>query len=372
MRIETIAIHSGNQPDETSGAIVPPINLSTTFERSDDGTYPKGYKYSRTNNPNRNSLEQCVADLEGGNIAASFSSGSSAAMGIFQALDYGNHVIVPDDMYHGVASMLRGMFSRWNLEVSFVNMQDLDEVKRAFQSNTKLVLIETPSNPMMKICDIAAIADIAHLHQAVVVCDNTFASPILQRPFEFGVDLIYHATTKYLNGHSDVIGGIVVSKHDDEFFKKIREVQTVGGAVPSPFDCFLTLRGIKTLPVRMKVHSENGMAVADYLSKHSMVEKVYYPGLESHPNHSLAKKQMKMFGGMLSFEIKGDAKKAFEIISKVKIFTRATSLGGVESLIEHRASIEGPQSKTPQNLLRCSIGLEHIDDLISDLEQALK
>ncbi len=371
MKIETIAIHSGNHPDESTGAVVSPINLATTFERDADGSYPKGYKYSRTNNPNRASLEQCVAELEGGSCAAAFSSGSAAAMALFQALSAGDHVIVPDDMYHGIANMLRGMFAQWNLQHTFVNMQDMQALEDAFQSNTKLVLIETPSNPMMKVTDIKAISDITHNHHAIVACDNTFATPILQSPFSFGADLVFHATTKYLNGHSDVIGGIVVAKHDDDFFKRIRDIQQVGGAVPAPFDCFLTLRGIRTLAIRMNVHCANAMAVAEFLSNHSSVEKVHYPGLITHPNHALASKQMKQFGGMLSFQIKGDAARAFEVASKVKLFTRATSLGGVESLIEHRASIEGPHTTTPQNLLRLSIGLEHIDDIIADLEQAL-
>jgi cystathionine gamma-synthase len=371
MKIETIAIHAGNHPDETSGAIVQPINLASTFQRSADGSYPKGHKYSRTSNPNRVSLEECVSKLEGGEAAAAFSSGSAAAMGIFQSLSSGDHVIVPDDMYHGIATMLRNIFSRWNLEVSFVNMQDLDEVKKSFQSNTKLVLVETPSNPMLKITDIAAIADIAHYHMAICACDNTFATPILQRPFDLGADLIFHATTKYLGGHSDVIGGIVVSKKDDDFFKKIREVQQVGGAVPAPFDCFMTLRGIRTLAIRMKVHSENAMAVSKFLSNHPKIEKVFYPGLETHDGHALASTQMSAYGGMISFLFKGDDAETREVASKVQLFTRATSLGGVESLIEHRASMEGPHSKTPTNLLRLSIGIENIDDLIADLSQAL-
>jgi cystathionine gamma-synthase len=372
MKIETIAIHAGNHPDEATGAVIQPVIMSTNYVRNDDGNYPKGYKYSRTNNPNRVSLEECLCKLEGGEAAAAFSSGSAAAMALFQALSTGDHVMVPDDMYHGIANMLRGIYSNWNLQVSFVNMQDLEAVENAFQSNTKLVLIESPSNPMMKISDIKAISDIAHNHKAIVACDNTFATPVLQKPFDFGVDLVYHATTKYLNGHSDVTGGIIVSKQDDDFFKRIREVQQVGGAVPSPFDCFLTLRGIRTLAIRMKVHSENAMAVAEYLSKHSLVEKVYYPGLKTHNGYDIASKQMKQFGGMISFTIKGDAARAFQITSKTKLFTRATSLGGVESLMEHRASMEGPHSTTPQNLLRLSVGLEHIDDLLSDLEQALE
>ena len=371
MKIETKAIHSGTHLDKASGAIVQPINLASTFERSAKGNYPKGYKYSRTDNPNRASLEECVCDLEGGAAAAAFSSGSAAAMGIFQSLNTGDHIIVPDDMYHGVANMLRGIFSRWNLEVSFVNMTNLKKIKKAFQENTKMVLVETPSNPMLKICDISSIAALAHSHDAICVCDNTFATPVLQRPFEFGADLVFHATTKYLGGHSDVIGGIVVSRNDDDFFKNIREVQQVGGAVPAPFDCFMTLRGIKTLAIRMKAHSENAFAVAKFLSNHPKIEKVYYPGLTSHEGHVLASKQMSSFGGMVSFQVKGDAAKAFKVASKVKLFTRATSLGGVESLIEHRASMEGPKTKTPTNLLRISVGIENIKDIIADLYQAL-
>ncbi len=371
MKIETIAIHSGNHIDQSSGAIVSPINLSSTFERDVDGGYSKGFKYSRLNNPNRTALEESLSALEGGKVAAAFSSGSAAAMAIFQSLSTDHHIIAPDDMYHGISNLLRGVFSNWNLQVSFVNMQNLDVLEDAFQSNTKMVLIETPSNPMLKIADIKAISDIAHSHDSIVVCDNTFATPILQRPFELGADIIIHATTKYLNGHSDVIGGVVISKNDDDFFKRIREVQQVGGAVPSSFDCYLTVRGIKTLAVRMKVHCENAMALAQFLSNHSSVEKIYYPGLKTDDGHELAKTQMKSYGGMLSFQVKGDAASAMQVASKVKLFTRATSLGGIESLIEHRASMEGIHSTTPENLLRLSIGLEHVDDLISDLEQAL-
>ncbi|MEI6815748.1 MAG: aminotransferase class V-fold PLP-dependent enzyme [Bacteroidota bacterium] len=371
MKIETKAIHAGNHPDETTGAVVQPISLASTFERAEDGSYPKGFKYSRASNPNRTSLEECVCSLEGGAVAAAFSSGSAAAMSIFQSLNTGDHVIVPSDMYHGITTMLKGIYSHWNLQVNYADMQNLDEVRQAFQPNTRALIIESPSNPMMKISDIQALAEIAHSHKAMAVCDNTFATPILQNPFHLGADLVFHSSTKYLGGHSDVIGGIVVSKNDDEFFQRIREVQQIGGAVPSPFDCFLTLRGIRTLAIRMKVHSENAMKVAQFLHHHPKVEKVYYPGLPDDEGHELAKKQMKTFGGMLSFLVKGDENEAMKTIARCQLFTRATSLGSVESLIEHRASIEGPATHTPQNLIRLSIGIEHADDLIADLKQAL-
>jgi len=263
------------------------------------------------------------------------------------------------------------VFLRWKLETDFVDMSDLAVVKKALRPNTRLLWMETPSNPLLKIVDIAAIAKIARKAGAISVCDNTWA-PIIQRPLELGADLSFHSTTKYFGGHCDVMGGTVIAKRSDDFFERVRTIQYTGGAVPSPFDSWLVLRGMKTLPLRMKAHSENAAKVADFLAHHRNVKRVYYPGLKSHPGHDVAKQQMSMFGGMLSFEAKGGRDAAMQVAAKTKIFTRATSLGGVESLIEHRASIEGPGSKSPDSLLRCSIGLEHPDDLIEDLDQALR
>ena len=371
MKIETQAVHAGRDVDPTTGAVTPPIHLSTTFEREADGSYPRGYIYSRTGNPNRNALEKCLAALERGAAAAAFSSGSAATTAVFQALRPGDQVIAPTDVYHGTARILRETFAPWGLETTFVDMGDPARVQQAVRDVTKLIWVETPSNPLLKIADIARISEIAHDVGALCACDNTWATPVLQRPFEFGADLVIHATTKYFCGHSDVLGGAVIAKTQDEYFQRIRNIQTGGGAVPSPFDCWLVLRGISSLPYRMRAHSETALTVAAFLSLHSGVEAVHYPGLTGHSGYDVAVRQMTLPGGMLSFQVKGGRERAFDVTAKVKLFTRATSLGGAESLIEHRASIEGPESKTPENLLRLSIGLEHADDLIEDLSQAL-
>ena len=372
MKIETLAVHAGRHIDPSTGAITPPIHLSATFERDANGNYSRGYIYTLRNNPTREALEKCICALEGGAAAAAFSSGSAATMSVFQALLPGDHVIAPNDVFHGTAKLLREIFTLWGLKTTFVDMTDPFQVKNAIQSNTRLIWIETPSNPLLKITDIAKISEVAHEAGALCVCDNTFATPILQRPFQFGADLIVHATTKYLSGHNDVLGGIVVAKAENDFFKRIKRIQISGGAVPSPFECWLTLRGIQTLPYRMRAHSENAMKIALFLSSHPKVKTVYYPGLKEHPGHEIAAKQMTLFSGMVSFQVKGDQNAAMSVASKVRIFTRATSLGTPQSLIEHRASIEGPGTQTPENLLRLSVGLENADDLIEDLAQALE
>jgi cystathionine gamma-synthase len=308
--------------------------------------------------------------LEGGEAAAAFGSGTAAAMALFQALAPGDHVLAHVDAYYGTSRLLREIFLRWGLEADFIDMSDVEKVKRALRPQTKLAWAETPSNPLLKIVDLTAVAEIVRGAGALCVCDNTWA-PVLQRPFELGVDLILHSTTKYFGGHCDVAGGIVVTKKDNEFFQRVRTIQYSGGAVPSPFDCWLILRGMRTLPWRMRAHSENAMKVARFLAQHKKVEHVHYPGLDTHPAHEIATRQMSMFGGMLSFQVSGGGEAAVSVAAKAKIFTRATSLGGVESLIEHRASIEGTGTTSPANLLRLSIGLENADDLIEDLDQAL-
>ena len=371
MRIETLAIHSGRAVDPATGGVTPPIHMSTTFERAEDGTYPLNFAYSRSGNPTRGLLEQCVSDLEGGVSAAAFASGMAAIMSIFQALSPGDHVIVPQDIYHGTAKLLNETLARWQLQSTFVDMTDIENVQREINGDTKLVLIETPSNPLLKITDIAAVTDVARQHGIISVCDNTFASPVLQRCLALGADLVAHSTTKYLGGHGDVTGGIVVSAHGNDVFGEIRRIQQDGGAVPSPFDCWLVLRGIRTLPYRMRAHSENAARIAAFLDSHPKVLEVFYPGLEGHPGHELACRQMALFGGVLSFRVDGGRAAAFAVAAGTALFTRATSLGSYESLIEHRASIEGPASTTPDDLLRVSVGLEHADDLIADLEQAL-
>ncbi len=371
MRLETLAVHAGRSIDPGTGALTLPIHLSTTFAREADGSYPRGYSYARTNNPNREALEKCLAALEGGAVAAAFPSGSAATMTVFQALRPGDHVIAPHDAYHGTARLLRETFAPWALETTFVDMTDPVEVQQAVRPNTRLIWVETPSNPLLKITDIAQISAIAYEAGALCACDNTWATPILQRPFESGADLIVHATTKYLGGHSDVLGGVLIARVGGEFFERIRKIQTNGGAVPSPFECWLVLRGISTLSYRMRAHSENALKIATFLSRHPQVEAVHYPGLKGHPGYEIAARQMVLPGGMLAFEVRGGREKAFAVAAKVRLFTRATSLGGPESLIEHRASMEGPETRTPENLLRLSIGLEHSEDLIEDLAQAL-
>ena len=370
MRIETLAVHAGHSVDPATGAVAAPIHLSTTFERDVEGAYPRGFMYTRNNNPNRQALEQGVAALEGGAGAAAFASGSGVTMSIFQALAPGDHVLAHVDAYYGTTRLLRDIFMRWGLQADFIDMSNLDAAKKALRPNTKLVWMETPSNPLLKVIDLAAVADIVHDAGAICVCDNTWA-PVLQRPLDAGVDLVFHSTTKYFGGHCDVLGGIVVVKKESDFFERIRNIQYEGGAVPSPFDCWLVLRGMRTLPWRMRAHSDNAMKVAQFLAQHRRVERVHYPGLTNHPGHEIARKQMSSFGGMLSIEVKGGRDAAIALTGKTKIFIRATSLGGVESLIEHRASIEGPGTTSPENLLRLSIGLENADDLIEDLDQAL-
>jgi len=370
LHAETVAVHAGRAIDPATGAVMAPIHLSTTFERAEDGTFPSGFNYSRSNNPNRAALEKALALLEGGAVAAAFASGVAAAAAIFQTLSPNDHVIAPTEAYHGILRLLRGIFGRWQLAVDFVDMTDLAAIQNAIQPKTKLIWVETPSNPTLKLTDLAAVAEIAHAAGARLACDNTW-SPIIQRPFSLGADFVMHSTTKYFGGHSDVLGGAIIARDDDEFFQRIREVQTIGGAIPAPFDCWLIHRGTQTLPWRIRAHSENAQRVAEFLAQHPKVERVHYPGLTSHPQYELARRQMNPFGGMLSFELRGDRAAALRLPNELKIFTRATSLGGVESLIEHRQSIEGPETKTPETLLRLSIGLEHPDDLIADLARAL-
>jgi cystathionine gamma-synthase len=371
MRIETLAVHAGHEVDAGTGAVAAPIHLSTTFERDAEGNYPHGYIYGRSANPNRSALEVALAALEGGEEAAAFGSGLAACSAVLQALAAGDHVITPTDVYHGMTKLLREVYMRWGLEASVVDMTKLDEVKKAIRPETKLIWIETPSNPLLKITDIAAVAEIAHAAGALCACDNTWA-PIVQRPLDLGCDLVMHSTTKYLGGHSDVTGGAIIAKGATEFFARVREIQTTCGGVPSPFDSWLILRGMRSLPWRMRGHCENALKIANWLANHAAVERVNYPGLPSRAEHEIAARQMSAFSGMLSFEVRGGKEAAMSVAAKTKLFIQATSLGGVESLIEHRASIKGEDPRTPQGLLRLSVGLEHPDDLIEDLAQALK
>jgi cystathionine gamma-synthase len=366
MKFETLAIHKGNQITDRNRPVVQPITLSTTFAHGNDG----GVLYTRANNPNRRSLEELLAVLEKGKDAAAFSSGNAAGTAVFQALEPGSHIIAPDDMYHGLRQSMLNLFAGV-LEVTFVDMSKLDEVTAAIRPDTKLFWVETPSNPLLKITDIRSVSDLAKAHGAVLACDNTFATPVFQNPIILGADIVMHSSTKYFGGHSDVLGGALITKESNPFWEKIKMIQQVGGAVPSPFDCYQLCRSIRTLAYRMRGHAQHAMILADFLSHHPQVETVYYPGLKSHPGHEIAASQMSGFGGMLSFTVNGGAADADAVVSKLKLFANATSLGGVESLVERRASVEGPDTKTPQNLLRVSVGLEHTDDLLEDLDQAL-
>ena len=371
MKDETLAAHAGYAVDPATGAVAAPIYLSTTFERAADGSFPQSFEYVRDNNPNRHNLEICLAQLEGGIGAAAFASGSAATMSLFQTLAPGDQVIAPLDAYFGTAHILKDIYAGWGLQTTFVDMTDLAQVANAITPHTKLVWTETPSNPLLAITDLERIAEIAHRAGALVGCDNTWATPFGQRPFDFGYDLVMHSTTKYLGGHNDVMGGAIIVRDDAALLQKLHALQQNGGAIPSPFDCWLVLRGIRTLPYRIRAHSEIAAKVATFLSQHPAIEKVHYPGLETHPGHAVAAKQMKLFGGMLSIQVKGGRDEAFALAARLQLFTRATSLGGPVSLIEHRQSIEGPDTRAPLNLLRISIGLEHADDLIADLDQAL-
>jgi cystathionine gamma-synthase len=371
MQIETLAVHAGRRIDPATGAVAPPIHLSTTFERGEDGEYPHGFSYAREGNPTRQSLEECLAALEGGKEALVFSSGLAVATALVQGLEPDDHIVAPIDVYHGLRQVIGGVFAKWPLETSYVDMTDLAAVSAAVRPNTRLVLVETPSNPLLRITDLAAVARIAREANAISVCDGTFTTPVLQRPLDWGIDMVWHSTTKYISGHSDATGGALITRHDNYLFERARRFLKFGGAVPSPFDCWLTLRGLSTLPWRMRAHCENAQAVAGFLRRSPAVERVHYPGLPDQPGHELAARQMRGWGGMLSFEIRGGREAAMRAAARVKLFTRATSLGAPHSLIEHRASIEGPDTKTPQNLLRASIGLENSGDLIADLEQAL-
>ena len=372
MKIETLTVHAGHRltPNENE-PIVSPITLSTIFERAEDGSYKHGHVYTRASNPNRRELESALVELEGGKAAAAFASGSAATLAVLQAMAPGEHVIATEGFY-GTTKLLQDVMKPWGLECSLVNTSDAAAIRNAIRPSTKLIWLETPSNPQMRVSDIAEVAKIAHAAGARLICDNTVGTPILQRCFELGADLVMHSTTKYLCGHSDVLGGAIVSREEDVFFQRIRMIQAIGGAVPSPFDCWLLHRGIRTMSLRVRTQSENALAIAKFLAGHAGVEKSLYPGLETHPGHDVAKKQMRQFGGLLSFLVRGGRERALAMTGKLRLIRRASSLGGTESTIEHRASVEPPNFGTPEALLRLSVGIEHVDDLIADLEQAFR
>ncbi|MBI2518693.1 MAG: PLP-dependent transferase [Opitutae bacterium] len=371
---ETLAVHAGRRVDPATGAVTPNLTLATTFERAPDGSLPHGFVYSRTDTPNRHALEQALAAMEGGKDAMAFASGQAATAAILQALAPGARVVFPDDIYHGTRHLVKNEFARWGVRGDFVDFTDLAAVERALQAApTQLVWIETPSNPRLKITDLAAVAMLGRAVGALVVADNTWATSILTQPLALGAHVAMHSSTKYIGGHSDVLGGVLVFGADApaELVARVRTWQQIGGAVPAPFDCWLLLRSLSTMPVRVRAQSTTAAQLAAWLAEHPKVERVNYPGLPSHPGHAAARRQMASGGAMLSFEVRGGFAAASAVAAKVRLITRATSLGGIESLIEHRKLVEGADSPTPENLLRFSVGLEHVDDLRADLAQAL-
>ncbi|WP_298579476.1 cystathionine gamma-synthase [uncultured Luteimonas sp.] len=376
----TKAIHAGQAPDPSTGAVMPPIYATSTYAQSSPGVH-QGFEYSRTHNPTRFAYERCVAGLEGGSRGFAFASGMAATATILELLDSGDHVVAMDDLYGGSFRLFERVRRRSaGLDFSFADMTDAATFEAALTPKTKLVWIETPTNPLLKIVDIAAIAQIAHRHGALVVVDNTFASPILQRPLEHGADIVMHSATKYLNGHSDMVGGMVVVGDNADLAERMAFLQNSAGAVQGPFDSFLALRGLKTLHLRMKAHCENAQAIAEFLQGHEAVQDVIYPGLSSHPQHALAKRQMDGFGGMLSFRVKGGFEAAKRFCERTQLFTLAESLGGVESLVNHPAVMTHASVPVEtrarlgigDDLVRLSVGVEALPDLRADLDEALR
>lgn len=365
--IDTLLAAAGLPPDADTGAVVPPLHLATTFDKRLGGIH----HYTRESNPTRSALEQVLAAIEGGSLAAAFSSGMAAATSIIASLGVGAHVVYPDDVYVGLRRLLTQVAPRWGVESTSADFTDIDAVAAAIVPDTRLIWLETPSNPLLRITDLPAVIALAESRGIYTVVDNTWATPLLQRPLDLGADLVLHALTKYIAGHSDVLGGVVISRADHHPFDAVREFQTTAGAVMDPFSAWLTLRGLRTLSVRMNRACDNADQVAAFLAGHPRVARVHFPGLPGHPGREVAIKQMARGGAMLSFEPVGTQRDAEEIPRRTTVFLNATSLGGTESLIEHRASAEGSGSASPPNLIRISVGLENAQDLIDDLEQAL-
>jgi len=378
MRFETLAIHAGERPDKAFGAVSVPIYQTSTFVFEDVGK-TRGYDYSRTANPTRKVLEDTIAQLERGKAGFAFATGMAAETTVMHLLKAGDHVIAGDDIYGGTYRLFQNVMHNFGLEFTFLRMDNRQKIEEAIKPNTKMLWLETPSNPLLNIVDIEMAADIAKKHNLLTVIDNTFATPYFLRPIEYGIDLVVHSTTKYLNGHCDVVGGAVVTA-TDELTERVQFLLNAMGTPASPFDCWLVLRGIETLPVRMKQHEENAFAIANYLKGYSTVKRVFYPGLESHPGHEIAKRQMKGFGGMVSFEINGGINEVNTFLKRIKIFALAESLGGVASLAEHPATMthasmpeeQRKEAGITDELIRLSVGLENVDDLIEDLRQALE
>jgi cystathionine gamma-lyase len=377
---ETRAIHAGQEPDPTTGAIMTPIYTSSTYVQESPGVH-KGYDYSRSTNPTRRALEACIADLEGSNFGYAFASGMSASATVLEILSSGDHVIAMDDLYGGTYRLFENVRKRSaGLDFTFCDLSDVKALEASLKPNTKMIWIETPTNPLLKIADLKAISSFAKNNNLIAVCDNTFCSPFVQNPLEFGFDIVVHSATKYLNGHSDLIGGVVVCSDDKtELAEQLLYLQNAVGSIMNPFDSFLLLRSLKTLPVRMERHCSNAIQIANFLESHNSIQRVIYPGLESHPQHEIAKEQMNGFGGMISVEIKGGLEGAKKFLERTEIFSLAESLGGVESLIEHPA-IMTHASIPPEvreeigisdGLVRLSVGIEALEDLTNDLEKAL-
>jgi cystathionine gamma-lyase len=373
---ETLCVHGGQEPDPSTGAIMTPVYMTSTYVQSAPGKH-LGYDYSRTNNPTRAALERNMAALEGAKYGLAFSSGMAAINTVLNLLKSGDHVVAGNDLYGGTYRILKTLYEKFGLQCTFVDTTDVANIERALRPDTRLVLFETPTNPLLRLTDLAAASAVARRHGALTCCDNTFATPVLQRPLALGCDLVLHSTTKYLGGHSDVVGGAIAT-NNAELYAKLKHYQNAVGATPGPMDCFFVLRGTKTLHLRMERHVQNARKVADYLSRHAQVERVHYPGLPSHPQHALASRQMCGPGGIVSFELKGGVEEGMRFASKTRLFALAESLGGVESLIDHPVSMthgsipreERVKAGLNDGLLRLSVGVENVKDLIADLEQA--
>ncbi|AZZ38147.1 cystathionine gamma-synthase [Bdellovibrio sp. qaytius] len=378
MKFNTRAIHAGQSPDPTTGAIMTPVYLTSTYVQESPGVH-KGWEYSRTHNPTRKAYEDCIASLESGKYGFAFSSGCAATTTVMHLLTSGDHVIAMDDMYGGTFRLFDKVLRHHGLDFSYTDLTKIENVEKSIKPNTKMIWIETPTNPTLKLADIKKISAIAAAKNILVVVDNTFMSPYFQRPLELGANIVVHSATKYLGGHSDVVGGVAVTS-DKAIAERLQFLTNSMGGIQGAFDSFLALRSLKTLPLRMKAHAENGMKVANYLEKHPQVEKTIYPGLASHPQHALAKEQMSGFGGMITFFIKGGMPAARKFLESVEVFALAESLGGVESLVEHpaimtHASVPPEQRKVlgiDDSLIRLSVGVEDVDDLLADLDQAFK
>jgi cystathionine gamma-synthase len=371
MHPHTLAIHTGSAPDPQTGAIAPALHLSTTFEHAADVAEHSGYLYQRYTDPTVERLEAALCALDCGAAALHYATGLAAGSSVLQCLPPGAHVLMADDSYFAFRRIAQTMFERWGLSWSVVDMSDVDAVRVALRPETGCLWIETPSNPLIKLSDVQALAELARSHGAISVVDATFATPMVLRPLKFGADVVLHSSTKYFGGHSDVMGGALIFREAGELHAACAMQRKLLGASSAPFNSWLVHRGLKTLPCRMDWHQRNAMAIADFLAAHPRVEAVHYPGLAEHPQHALALRQMSGFGGMLSFRVHGGRAAAIAVASRLRLIHNATSLGAVESLIEHRQSVEGPDSSTPANLLRLSVGLEHVDDLIEDLREGL-